>query len=353
MSGMAYTSALAQAALQASAAGATAAGAQAAQNLSTVVAAQTERMRIAAQLAMGQPGSGGGGGGAGAREAENVSEEGARANYARDLDQRLRGALINAVGGQDGTGSDSSSSEMMTEGPPPLSQETALFHRQTGGVAEDSLKELIRGGYAGPGGSGSGTGTTYAKGKKRKIQVVVLFYVDDAEEAGVVGSLEPKGKFKIDIADTGTGKDPLVTKWETVTSGKLYEFTSASSRFIFYVNWWPYESGDPASSAADPYIRFESEALQVPAKWPAKKTAKWDVLIRLPVAKDEVMDADAQTLDQADLDRALASAGIRRIDLINLPVARESRDAQGNVVAIVFDVIHMAKTATIRPVFTG
>src|SRR6185295_10083027 len=50
MSGMAQTVALAQAALQATASGATAVGQQAGQNMKTVVDAQTERARIAAQL---------------------------------------------------------------------------------------------------------------------------------------------------------------------------------------------------------------------------------------------------------------------------------------------------------------
>ena len=53
LSGMAQTAALAQAALQASAQGATAVGEQAGQNLKTVMDNNTERMRIAAQLASG------------------------------------------------------------------------------------------------------------------------------------------------------------------------------------------------------------------------------------------------------------------------------------------------------------
>ena len=64
MSGLAQTAALAQAGVQASAAaGATAAGQQAANTLATVLANNTERMRIAAQLLAGTGGIGGGGGG--------------------------------------------------------------------------------------------------------------------------------------------------------------------------------------------------------------------------------------------------------------------------------------------------
>src|SRR5204862_389550 len=89
MSGMAQTAALAQAAVQASAKGATAVGDQAAQNLKTVVDANTERLRIAAAVATGgASGLAGGGSGPGSRPAKNITEEGARLNQARDLDAR-------------------------------------------------------------------------------------------------------------------------------------------------------------------------------------------------------------------------------------------------------------------------
>ena len=65
MSGMAQTAALAQAAVQASAKGATAVGEQAAQNLKTVVDANTERLRIAAAVATGGASGLAGGGVAG------------------------------------------------------------------------------------------------------------------------------------------------------------------------------------------------------------------------------------------------------------------------------------------------
>jgi hypothetical protein len=70
-----------------SAQGATAVGEQAAQNLKTVVDANTERLRIAAAVATGgASGLAGAGGGPGSRPAKNVTEEGARLNFARDLD---------------------------------------------------------------------------------------------------------------------------------------------------------------------------------------------------------------------------------------------------------------------------
>src|SRR5262249_56840943 len=72
MSGLAQTAALAQAALQASAQGATAAGSQAAQTLATVMANNTERMRIAAALATGGASSLGDGGRTGSRSPANV-----------------------------------------------------------------------------------------------------------------------------------------------------------------------------------------------------------------------------------------------------------------------------------------
>ena len=88
MSGLAQTAALAQAGVQASAAGATAAGQQAANTLTTVMANNTERMRIAAQLLAGTGGLGGGGGpkppGKG-----TVSERGGELNAAQEVGAEL------------------------------------------------------------------------------------------------------------------------------------------------------------------------------------------------------------------------------------------------------------------------
>jgi hypothetical protein len=90
MSGLAQNAALAQAALQATAQGATAAGEQAGQNMKTVVDANTERMRIAAQLATAMFGPGGGGTAPPGKG--TVSERGGELNAARAIDE-ARGSL--------------------------------------------------------------------------------------------------------------------------------------------------------------------------------------------------------------------------------------------------------------------
>src|SRR5262249_2502135 len=104
MSGLTQAAALAQAALQATARGATAVGDQAGQNMKTVVDAQTERMRIAAQLAaqmMGLPaGGGGGGGGAAPPGRGTVSERGGELNAAEAIDaQRTANGGTGDAGG--------------------------------------------------------------------------------------------------------------------------------------------------------------------------------------------------------------------------------------------------------------
>lgn len=153
MSGMAQTAALAQAAVRASAAGATAAGEQAGQNLKTVMDNRTERMRIAAQLASGgAPGAGGGGGGPGSRPARNVTEEGARLNFARELDARrgagasINGAVPPGEASTDSTGVDGETA--------PETSEEGLFDRQTGGAAEDVATQLASFAAADDGGTG-------------------------------------------------------------------------------------------------------------------------------------------------------------------------------------------------------
>jgi hypothetical protein len=140
MSGMAQTAALAQAALQASAQGATAVGEQAAQNLKTVVENATERMRIAAAVATGGA-SGLAGGGAGSRPAKNVTEEGARLNFARDIDARTpAGAPQGSTGGAGGGSSSAVSSpvgsqprfQSSAEFIPAATTDADLFNRQNG-----------------------------------------------------------------------------------------------------------------------------------------------------------------------------------------------------------------------------
>jgi hypothetical protein len=105
MSGLAQTAALAQAGVQASAAGATAAGQQAANTLATVMANNTERMRIAAQLLAGTGGLGGGDGpkppGKG-----TVSERGGELNAAKSIGDQIdqSAAAGGASGGLGGGG---------------------------------------------------------------------------------------------------------------------------------------------------------------------------------------------------------------------------------------------------------
>jgi hypothetical protein len=164
MSGMAQTAALAQAALQASAAGATAVGEQAAQNLKTVMDNNTERMRIAAALATGGAsgvaGAGGGGGGTGSRPAKNVTEEGARLNFARDLDARGGGSAgggTTGSGGGTGGATDVASPEFgaSTETTSP-SVERQLFDRQTGGVTANLAEQVADAAAAEEVGGGGG-----------------------------------------------------------------------------------------------------------------------------------------------------------------------------------------------------
>lgn len=100
MSGMAQTAALAQAGLQASAQGATAAGQQAANTLATVMANNTERMRIAAQLVAAASGIPAGGlGGSQPPGKGTVSERGGELNAAQNI-----GNMIDQAAGTAGAG---------------------------------------------------------------------------------------------------------------------------------------------------------------------------------------------------------------------------------------------------------
>ena len=99
MSGLAQTAALAQAGVQASAAGATAAGEQAANTLATVMANNTERMRIAAQLLASTGGLGGLGGGPKPPGKGTVSERGGELNAAQEVGAELDKSVA-ADGGQ-------------------------------------------------------------------------------------------------------------------------------------------------------------------------------------------------------------------------------------------------------------
>ncbi|AKR55072.1 hypothetical protein XM25_04455 [Devosia sp. H5989] len=104
MSGLQGTIGLAQAALQATAAGASTAGQQAGTNMQNHLQAQTERMRIAADLAKsvisaaaGVPSTGGSGGGS-----SNHSQDGAKVNYFDKTAGKGGGAAGSATGSAGG-----------------------------------------------------------------------------------------------------------------------------------------------------------------------------------------------------------------------------------------------------------
>jgi hypothetical protein len=115
MSGLQGTIGLAQAALQATAAGATAAGQQAGTNMQNELQAQTERMRIAADLAKsaistytGVPMGGGSSGGPGS--GRNVSHDGAKVNYFDKKKETARSSTGTSSSGASSVGSSSSGS---------------------------------------------------------------------------------------------------------------------------------------------------------------------------------------------------------------------------------------------------
>ncbi len=113
MSGLEQSAAIAQAAQQASAAGATAVAKQAAQNLQTVMEQNTERMRIAAQVAatlMGVPAAGAGGGKPPAGK-DTVTERGGELRQAAQLDSKQ---ATGAEGGGAAAGNTPSATEADT-----------------------------------------------------------------------------------------------------------------------------------------------------------------------------------------------------------------------------------------------
>jgi hypothetical protein len=202
MSGLAQTAALAQAGVQASAAGATAAGQQAANTLATVMANNTERMRIAAQLLAGTGGLGGAGGGPQPPGKGTVSERGGELNAAKAIGDQIDqsaasggtgGGLVDdglggGTGGGDAGGGEVFDSNMPTGEPSPGTQLVADVFRQqfaAGGTARSPAVERFtqtlldstgadEGALftrAGNGGSGGAT----RKPKGRTIQVTGRF----------------------------------------------------------------------------------------------------------------------------------------------------------------------------------
>lgn len=153
MSGLAQSAALAQAALQATARGATAVGDQAGQNMKTVVDAQTERMRIAAQLvaaSMGLPA--GGGGGSAPKGRNTVSERGGELNMASAIDDaggqaQTSGALGPGEPSDEGGTSELDGSTDGSDTTTPTSGVTELtrtFRSQREGPTGDLAAPIVR-----------------------------------------------------------------------------------------------------------------------------------------------------------------------------------------------------------------
>jgi len=186
MSGMAQTAALAQAALQASAQGATAAGEQAGQNLKTVMDANTERMRIAAQL-MSSGLAAQSGGGAQPPGKGTVTERGGELNEARTIDaERAAGGMRAAAIPTPVFASDPSGAAPEA----PTTTYEDIFHQQaagpTGQILDDGVKGLLAfdgGGDSAAGGSGGGGGSSTVA-TTRKIQVVCNFLAYGAVRNG-------------------------------------------------------------------------------------------------------------------------------------------------------------------------
>jgi hypothetical protein len=140
MSGLAQTAALAQAGEQASAQGATAAGQQAANTLATVMANNTERARIAAQLLARTPAFGSGGQQPPGKG--TVSERGGELNAAQEIGKQMDQSAGSEAGASSSGGGDSGAGDggmfmdpNMTIGTPsPGTQLVAdTFRRQSAG----------------------------------------------------------------------------------------------------------------------------------------------------------------------------------------------------------------------------
>lgn len=194
MSGMVQTAALAQAALQASAQGATAVGEQAGQNLATVMANHTERMRIAAQLlaaTAGVPPIGGGNGGTPPPGKGTVSERGGELNTARALDAERDaqsgaqpGAESEPMGGTEVPPAESADTSGAGMSLQPRTITEAVFRRQAsgpaGGALGDGIMKLVNTlaetdetGAMGGGGGGGGS----AAPPTRRLQVTTQFWI--------------------------------------------------------------------------------------------------------------------------------------------------------------------------------
>jgi hypothetical protein len=246
MSGLAQSAALAQAALQASAQGATAAGTQVAQTLSTVMANNTERMRIAAAIATGgASGLAGGGEAMGGRPAKNITEEGARINQARDMDERGVGGSGAAAGGTAGAGSDAGETMDMPsdaqDGTPMGSSdnEGRVFDRMTGGPGASAFEKALAfggidaelaGGKKGGGGVVSGKSSA-PKSCSFSFEVVpnTSIVPPDFVNRGPFTLTGGRFKFTIDEQVKGKRKPRRVASYERPIGSSSLDFSSTTS----------------------------------------------------------------------------------------------------------------------------
>jgi hypothetical protein len=263
MSGMAQTAALAQAALQASAQGATAAGSQAAQNLATTMQNHTERMRIAAQVAMammGLPSTGGGGSAGGARPAQNVTEEGARLNQARDLDARSSNGMggANGVAGAEGGGgaggvTDAASpvfaGDESGSTAPAETYEGELFRRQTGATGADIAQDIIDASAGGGDLTESDGGEVVeartgprtrrrsrspakrAKPKQVRVDIQLFLVFPEFDKFGFwkVGMIDQTGKSLVDISEP----------WKPATTSAVWSVLTTAPEIWATLFWYP------------------------------------------------------------------------------------------------------------------
>jgi hypothetical protein len=332
MSGLAQTAALAQAALQASAQGATAVGQQAAQNLETVVSNQTERMRIAAQLAaqLLTGGAAGAGGAAGSRPAKNATEEGGRLNYARGLDERNGGSAdkgANGVGTGMGDDSDGgvvgSDAEFAGDGGGTGADtaEDTLFDRLTGGPGADAATRLVSASaddLADSGDGGGGGAMAAARGprtRRRSAKAVRRTYYFrfgvDINEANFRSKIGGQMRYTV-IADSG--KEISRSDWQQMTPttlpSKTLVFESSETKFWVQTEWLPVPGADPNDPADSSLVERNDTDVRAPAP-PRKIPADFKTVANISLMIFVVHDAaKAKGPDPVDLDEAILIKGI-------------------------------------------
>ncbi len=302
MSGMAQTLALAQSALQASAQGATAAGQQAGENLSTVMANNTERMRIAAQLLAGTQAGGTGdgtGGGLGGRPARNVTEEGARLNYARDMDERAAasGESQSAASGVDEINPEFQGSSDVAQ--PEIERvEDVLFRGQTGVSANERADRLVRdagGGFAGPGGSSG----RRRRRRARNLRILVTFVQDFTEKfqsgdiAFTAYEQQTSGAFRYlwkaggpKHSGMGLFSNPITNN--TIDTGMLRGVTEDTLFLSAAVRFPSGGLGSPTT------IQFNTPVL-------APKSTTWEIRVNVETTENEQTVSAADAGDASDV----------------------------------------------------